>query len=348
MNGEGSVAESPCVAVEPREAEKARRILKSMGYLAHGLKASTSGGRVLFPVTDLDASLSILVDAGIKAEPCVSVFKRVPRGPPSPRDLDLPGYWLVGDIIVFNPREGVDIDKLASYAEELIGRGVARSAWLKVGTHGPYRLPKLVHVAGEKRTETMAKEYGLRFRVDVAKAYYNPRLSFEHRRIAEQVSHRENVLDMFTGVGGFAVHIAHLREARIVAVDINPYAAYLAARNTEINKLRGQVCVMRADAKLLPRILEPIFDRVIMNHPTASLNFIEEACVLTKPRSTARLHVYIVSASPSEAAKAVQDSIRIRSRCTVKKLQVRRVIDHSPKRFIYAVDVEVERRNSDD
>ncbi len=348
MNGEWSVAESPCVAVELKEAEKARRILKSRGYLAYGLKASRSSGRVLFPVTDLDASLSILADAGIKAEPCVSTFKRMATGPPSPRELDLPGYWLVGDIIVFNPREGFDIDKLVSYAEELINRGIARSAWLKVGTHGPYRLPKLIHIAGERRTETTAKEYGLRFRVDVAKAYYNPRLSFEHRRIAEQVSHRENVLDMFTGVGGFAVHIAHLREARIVAVDINPYAAYLAAKNAEINKLRGQICVMRADAKLLPRVLEPVFDRIIMNHPTASLNFIEEACMLIKPGSVARLHVYVISTSPTEATRSVEEGIRIRSRCTIKKLQVRRVIDHSPKRFIYAVDVEVERSDSND
>lgn len=332
--------ESPCVAVESRDAERARRILRGKGYLAPRLKASRSEGRILFPVTDLEASLSALADAGIKAEPCVATFRQITVGPPSSRDLDLPGYWLVGNIIVFNPREGVEPGKLASYAEELIERGIARAAWLKVGTHGPYRLPRLVHIAGERRTETIAKEYGLRFHVDVAKAYYNPRLSFEHRRVAQQVRDGERVLDMFTGVGGFAVHIAHLREAKVVAVDINPYAAYLATKNAESNRLQGSICVMRADAKMLPEILEPVFDRIVMNHPKASLEFTDAACKLIKAGGTAMLHVYTISTIPSEALEAVKESIA--GKCSIKRLYVRKVIDHSPRRFIYAVDVEVE------
>lgn len=332
---------APCVSVEPESAEKARRILRSAGYLARGLKAARSGGRVLFPVTDPEAAIQLLSSEGVRAEPCYWDFEQAPRGPASPREYGLPGYWLVGDIAVFNPREGVDPERLSKYAEELVRSGVARAVWLKAGTHGSYRLPRLIHLAGERRTETMAREYGLRFLVDVARAYFNPRLSFEHRRVAEQVRDGESVLDMFTGVGGFAVHIAHLRKSRVVAVDINPYAAYLAARNAEINRLAGEVAVVRANARVLPEILEPVFDRVIMNHPTASLSFAREACNLARPGQVVAIHVYLLAGEPGEAEEAARGAFK--PFCRILGSRVRRVIDHSPRKFIYSVDLEVER-----
>ncbi|GAB6148267.1 class I SAM-dependent methyltransferase [Stetteria hydrogenophila] len=339
--------ESPCASVDPRDAERARRILAARGLLARGLKPGRAGGRILFPVTSLGEALEALREAGIPAEPCTASFQEARRGPPSPREQGLPGYWLVGDILVFNPREGVSLDRLRAYAGELVARGVAGAAWLKVGTHGPYRLPRLVHLAGEERTETTAREYGLRFRVDVARAYYNPRLSFEHRRVAEQARDGERVLDMFTGVGGFAVHIAHLRAARVLAVDINPHAVRLAAWNVCANKLRGTVALARADARLLPSVLEPVFDRVVMNHPTGSLGFIREACSLATPRGAAVLHVYTLASEPSQAASAVAERLEGAGCRAIGEPKAREVLEYSPRQSIYAVDVEVERRDGD-
>ena len=45
------------------------------------------------------------------------------------------------------------------------------------------------------------------YHVDVAKAYFSPRLSHEHERVASLVQSGEVVTDLFSGVGPFSVLI---------------------------------------------------------------------------------------------------------------------------------------------
>ena len=73
---------------------------------------------------------------------------------------------------------------------------------------GEFRLRKLRHIAGEKRTQTTHKESKCLFNVDVAKCYFSPRLSHERKRIADQVAEGETVVNMFAGVGCFSILIA--------------------------------------------------------------------------------------------------------------------------------------------
>lgn len=333
---------SPCVAVAPGDAEKARRVLAGAGLLARGLKAARRGSLVLFPVVDPAGALDLLARLGVRAEACEGEFEESQRGPRSPREEGLPGYWMVGGIVVFSPRSGYDEDRLRGYAEALVASGVARSAWVKEGTWGDYRLPRLRHLAGERSTRTVAREYGLNFHVDLARAYYNPKLAFEHRRVALEASDGDEVLDMFTGVGGFAIHLAALRRVRVVAVDLNPWAAALASLNVCANRkrLRGGVAVLRADAAVLPELLDAIFDRIIMNHPTGSLRYAEQACRLVHGR--AWLHIYLLAEEPGEA-KVLASSAVSAAGCKVLSAKARRVLDHSPREFVYAVDLAVEK-----
>lgn len=63
-----------------------------------------------------------------------------------------------------------------------------------------YRLRGLCWVAGEKRTETVHREHGCLFKVDLARCYFSPRLLYERRRIARQVAQGEVVVNMFSGL----------------------------------------------------------------------------------------------------------------------------------------------------
>src|SRR5437899_12989817 len=47
------------------------------------------------------------------------------------------------------------------------------------GIEGEYRLRKLRHLAGERKTTTLHKEDGCRFLEDIARVYYSPRLPTE-------------------------------------------------------------------------------------------------------------------------------------------------------------------------
>ena len=92
----------------------------------------------------------------------------------------------------------------------------AKSGWVS----GTERIMPLRYVAGENRTQTIHKEHGCSFKVDLSKVFFSPRLSSEHQRIAKLVDEGERVVDMFAGVGPFSILIAKgLSDVRVEAID---------------------------------------------------------------------------------------------------------------------------------
>ncbi|HID73270.1 TPA: methyltransferase, partial [Candidatus Micrarchaeota archaeon] len=196
---------------------------------------------------------------------------------------------------------------------------------------------------GEPRTSTIHVEYGVKMFVDLSLAYFNPRLAYEHRRVAEQVSDGEIVLDMFAGVGGFTLHIVTLREALVVANDLNRRALLCLLRGLELNRgsLKGEVIVLEADALRLSAALRAnAFDRVIMDNPTNCLEFLPVACRLLRPRGT--LHLYAV-AGENEVPEMVEGITKVINSAgrKVASVNVRKVIDYSPRTNIYCFDLNV-------
>src|SRR5207245_377671 len=134
------------------------------------------------------------------------------------------------------------------------------------GIEGEYRLRKLRHLAGERRTTTLHKENGCRFLVDIAKVYYSPRLSTERLAVAMMVRDGERVLNMFAGVGPFSITIARMRSASVTSCESNKDAYRLHLENNMMNKVAGGITTINADAGTLPSRLEGKFDRSLMPH----------------------------------------------------------------------------------
>jgi tRNA (guanine37-N1)-methyltransferase len=332
--------EAWCVKVPREMGERARRILGSLGELVESLKPRAEGGKVVYPVRSPERAVSGLAEAGVRAEPCRSAFEVYKRRkpPPAPRS-----YLVIGDILLFSGRPG-EREELRRLAVELMAsQPRIRTAYMKERVEGELRRPSLVHLAGERRTWTVHREHGILFYVDISKAYFNPRLAYEHHRVASLVGDGERVLDMFSGVGGFALHAASRARATVVASDLNPYAAAYAAVNVALNKkrLKGRVLVLRADARMLPGILEGGFDRIIMNHPTASLDYLDEACRLASTRAV--IHAYTFALSRLEAVDAVYNALG-RSRCgRVEVVGSRRVLEYSQEVSLFSVEIALGR-----
>jgi len=158
---------------------------------------------------------------------------------------------------------------------------------------GTYRLREFSVIAGEPKTATVHKENGCKFYVDVARAYFSPRLSHEHDRVARLVNEGETVVDLFAGVGPFAVEIAKKREnVKVYAVDVNPEAIELLKRNTRLNRVEGKVVPVLGDAReAVSRRLSGVADRVIMNLPEKAIEFVDVACKAIKPQG-GTVHLY--------------------------------------------------------
>ncbi len=334
--------------MERKRAEEVRRALLRRGALRTDLRPRREGERVLFPVKDPGAVPDLLRD--LKAELTFADFEELPRRPRGlreavegiPEDLlpEVPSSFdVVGDIaIVHIP------PPLEPYAGEL-GRAVLRmshSIRVVLGEAGPvsgeFRLREFVHLSGEERTFTVHRENGCVFEVDLVKAYFSPRLSGERSRVVSLVAEGERVLDMFSGVGPFAVQIAKRKGVPVTAVELNPDAYRFLVRNVELNRVERLVEPVNDDARKVASSRAGTYDRVIMNHPSASLEFLREA--LTAAREGATLHVYGFASGPDDWEWKVRTRLKELGQ-RFSSIDVRKVREVSASRIIAVADVKL-------
>ncbi len=157
---------------------------------------------------------------------------------------------------------------------------------------GEFRLRNLNFVGGEEKYDTIYKESGCLFKINVKEVYFSPRLSTERERIASLVKNGEHILNMFAGIGTFSIIIAKTRECEVESVDKNPRAIGFARESLKLNRhLKGKVNPILADAAEFTRSHKETFDRVIMPLPEHSKEFLEVAFESAKDKAT--IHYYI-------------------------------------------------------
>jgi len=228
-----------------------------------------------------------------------------------PRAIDF-----VGDIAIIEIPPELEAYKGAIGEAILKAHKNMRTVLAKAGAvSGTYRLREFSVIAGASKTETIHKEYGCQFYVDLAKAYFSPRLSYEHDRVASLIKEGETVIDMFAGVGPFAIIIAKTHEnVKVYAIDMNPYAVEFLKRNIRFNRVEDKVHPILGDAKkIVAEVLSGVADRVIMNLPENAIEFVDTSCKTLKPTG-GMVHFYsFVSASDS------LENMKIRFADTVEK-----------------------------
>lgn len=261
---------SPALVVPARNAEKARQVLRSRNMERRDLKIRRDGDDVWIPVSDADGDPPEggRWDHGtFAARRTVRSYKDVVDVPDRLRG-DLPtSFDVIGDLVVIKIP-----DAFEPHAEE-IGRAIrqahanVRAVYADEGVAGRFRVRDVRLLSGDAGTRTRHTEFGRTFEVDVAKAYFSPRLAGEHERVARLVRPGERVLDATAGVGPYAVAIATRQPAaRAVAVDLNPAAVALLRANLERNRVDDRVDVIEGDGFQVAVEGAP-WDRIVVNLP---------------------------------------------------------------------------------
>jgi len=83
--------------------------------------------------------------------------------------------------------------------------------------------------------------------------------------IAKQMKTKGSVLDMGTGCGILSI-LAACGAERVVAIDVNPYAARCAKVNAEVNGVSEKIDVLIGDL-FNPLKEKPVFDVILFNAP---------------------------------------------------------------------------------
>jgi tRNA (guanine37-N1)-methyltransferase len=249
----------------------------------------------------------------------------------------------IGNIII------VRIPDLLLPKKKLIGEAllkevkIAKSVFYQASpVEGDFRTRTLEILAGEDRTETEYKEFGCRFVVDVANAFFSPRLSTERERIANLIQDGETMVNMFAGVGMFSIMAAKKKKCTVYSIDINPIASKLCEKNIELNKLAGKVISINGDtSKIIDAELQNIADRTLMLLPERSDEFLDSAIKTTKDGGTIHYYSHIHADKKSDAGKLSEkhylDVTPVKSEILASKI-VRPV---GPRYYQTVVDVKI-------
>ena len=182
-----------------------------------------------------------------------------------------------------------------------------KSVWQQTSSvSGDYRLRRLEFISGTKTTETYYKEYGCTYKIDLSKAYFSPRLSYERQRIAGLVQNGETVLNMFSGVGCYSIAIAkHSMPLKIISIDVNPSAFSLLEENIRLNRMEKKIIPLLGDAKnKINKELHGTTDRILMPLPEKAYTYLDYAVLALKPEG-GWIHYY-----DFEYAKSNEDPIK--------------------------------------
>lgn len=309
-----------CILVKRKDAERIRRELISSDLLDNCYSPKAEADGVYFPVKGKFGNFKLVEKELEKRPPKVFSFEESLKGKLTPKELGLvvKSFDVIGDIAIIEvPEELEKKEKLIANSLLKVHRNV-KSVYKKLGPmEGVFRTRKLKFLAGERRTVTEYKESGCRFRLDVAKVYFTPRLSFERLRIAEQVKPGEHILALFPGVGPFPIVIAKVQpNVTINAIELNPDAVRYMEENIRLNRMQEKITPLLGDVKeVVPKKFVNYADRILMPLPRGADKFLGEAFIAARKNCIIHFYHFASEKNPfEEAEKLVIKEARLRGR----------------------------------
>lgn len=251
----------------------------------------------------------------------------------------MPSYDIIGDIAVvkFN---GESKRQKKKFAEQLLKQKNIKVVLEKADrVKGRLRTAKMSHIGGEKRKETLYKENGCRFLLNVETCYFSSRLSEERKRIAEKITGKDRVLVMFSGVAPFSIVIAKVSKPReVVSVEISRECDKYARKNVVLNKVEN-VKVIQGDVKKKLFGLGK-FDKIIMARPNLKESFLKYA--LKTARKGAIIYYY--GFCRVDEKKGMLQELLEEARQEKRKIKIKEVVkagDIAPYKYRYRVEIKV-------
>jgi tRNA (guanine37-N1)-methyltransferase len=251
----------------------------------------------------------------------------------------------IGDIIIIKIPDDLMPKKRLIADTILANVKTAKAVFAQVSpVKGDYRVRDLEFAAGENRTITEHREHGCRFKVDVAKTYFSPRLSTERLRIASMVGEHETIVNMFAGVGTYSILMTKINKTcKVYSIDSNIVAVELCEVNARLNRVQDRVVSIYGDAaKVIKGKLVGQADRVLMPLPERAKEFVESAALALKKKGVVHYFTHIKAdsknASQDLALQNVHSAFR-KYNHDVQKIRVVREV--GPRIYQIVADISV-------
>lgn len=339
-----------CARVPKEKGEYFRNLFSKKQVINKDLKIKRNGRYLYIPLLSPPESLGEnddekaakneieLVEMELDGYPDqINSYKALIDLPPELKSKLPTSFDIIGSIAL------IKIPKALAKHSNIIGEAILkvnknlRTVASDKGVIGKFRVHDLEVIAGEPKTETLHKEYGIRLLMDISKVYYSPRLGGEHYRISQLVRRGELVLDMFAGIGPFSIMIAKYSKAKpIYSIDLNRDAIEYLIKNIDLNKVKD-IFVLEGDAqRLIHRV--PKADRIIMNLPIGGQKFFGSALSKLKARGTIHYHE-MVDIKDFETRKAWLESNIDKYSFNILDMKINNLGSYSPQTDHYCFDL---------
>jgi len=254
----------------------------------------------------------------------------------------LPEKWeKIGDIVIIKLNE-----KLRNYGEK-IGKTYAEILCCKTvlndvgGISGIYREPNVEILYGSKDTETVHKENGIKYKLDVQKIMFSSGNMDERLRMAKISNKNETVVDLFAGIGYFTLPMAvYSKPKKIFSCEINPVAYEYLCKNIVLNHVTSIVEPLFGDNRLIAP--KNVAERVVMGYIEDTERFLPAAFDCLKS-CTGYIHYHDVCPSellPERSFRSIQETAGKHKR-NVDLLTCRVIKSYAPGVSHVVLDIQV-------
>jgi tRNA (guanine37-N1)-methyltransferase len=271
-----------------------------------------------------------------------------------PKSFDIIGNIAIVELDQFNFYKNVEkIKKIIAKAIIRVNHNIETVYEKSSEIEGKFRLRSLNFIAGKKDPVTIHKENDCTFKLNVQETFFSPRLNYERQRVSTaDIKRGECIVDLFSGVGPFSIQIANINKVKIFAFDVNPKAINFLRENITLNKLKGSIHPFNKNVKDLlassdsvGKSLKQTIDRIIMNLPNRSLEFVDVVAHLAKNEGTI-IHNYQFCPKPQPIQKAIKNlknsltSFELR----LEKIKQARVVkSYSPREDMVGIDALIKK-----
>lgn len=251
-------------------------------------------------------------------------------------------YARIGDIVVV---QGDLPERATEIGEALLDlHGDCEVVLHLDDIEGGSRRPTVSHVAGPPRTETVHREHGVRYALDLQEVMFSPGNQHERNRMGAVISPPERVVDLCAGIGYFSLPMA-AGGAQVVAIERNPASYRWLSRNITANDLDDRITpicddcrgsIVSADRAVIGHL--PVHD--CRDDPTRFGGGYLDAALTAVDSGWLHVHGIAWAGEHSEAESALSARLERRDVVVIES-EIRRVKGLAPRMDHVVIDVAI-------
>lgn len=250
------------------------------------------------------------------------------------------GYQIIGKIMLLKVPQLTKIEKQKLAKAVLDSYPSVKTVCETKGIGGEYRRPRVKILAGRRKLETIHKEHGISYKLNVGKIMFSAGNLSERKRLIDQVTKDEIIVDMFAGIGYFSLGLGKKSPAKkIYAIEKNKTTFGYLKENIKLNKIENIIPKL-GDCRNIK--IRPNADRVLMGYLPGTSVFLNSAFRFLGKEGI--IHFHNIYRAKQLWAKPLRELEKYANKndYIVKSIaQKRKIKSYAPKIYHIVVDILV-------